>query len=185
MSEYNWRMYLEDYFGLALSEDKASRWADLLYQDVDVDAAELADVVRWVSDRKEKRFGKPTLEDVKIWVRWYRKESRAARCGYKAGDDFIGSVKTAMLKAPDMRRRWDILCSPDYEAGLARACTVDECELLDAWAARRWSDWAVASEKIRAGVSRATADALKAIDWHARVATWKSTKRNAQAPACG
>jgi hypothetical protein len=162
--EITWRDLMEDYFGVRLSADKATRWLRLMAEPDAIGSGvspdELKRVVVWVRKKREgDEYRKtPTLETLIGWVKWYRKETAAARRGYRqdSAEGLVDAVKQAMLKAPDHDARLTLL----YD-GLPREPTDEERRLmrdlnfpaprrtlpapvrahLRTWLRQRWPDW--------------------------------------------
>jgi len=78
-----WYHMLEDYYGVTLANDKGRRWLGELQADITgLDDTELAEAIKASTFRDRPKYaGKPTLQDLRIWVFMLRKASREDREG--------------------------------------------------------------------------------------------------------
>lgn len=143
-TETPWPVVLEDYFGLTLADEKAERWTTHFARDMNASGADIADALLWAAQNRWKRSSaKPTVEDIEIWIKQYRKERSIKSLGYRESDPqgFLNMVWGAMLRAPNNRERWEILCSPELVMRAHRTTTREECDELNQRAENEWPDW--------------------------------------------
>ncbi len=141
-----WNDLLRDYFKVDLDTDEIARWYEELNEELHTSPTELKGAIHFAGTHKEKnRFdGKPTLQDLMIWVKWYRKNRREERDGtFSAStqEGFIAMLKSKMLNAASHMDRWNILCQPKHYCNAQRDTTYDECCLLEEWLEQKYKDW--------------------------------------------
>lgn len=147
MSLIPWFQLLHDYFRLDLAPDEKERWPREISEDLDgVTQDELCEAIRFaVKNRKKGTYdGKPDVEQLEIWVKWYRKQRAIDRSGawsVKTEQGFLNMLKARMREAPDNLKRWDILSDPMRACGAPRDCTLLECAQLEDWARGEWPEF--------------------------------------------
>ena len=137
MGERTWDAIWNDYYRPLTPEQAADWTAELRQQFRDLSGQELCRAVRWMAGRKGFKY--PRLGDLVEAVNSIRSDERE-----KAGrnndtrEQFIDranvdAAEQAMTLAIDHEERWDVLCTTCH--------TVEECDVVNQWAATQWPDW--------------------------------------------
>ena len=101
----------------------------------------------------------PRIKSAMIKARYLARQGQG---GGAAGDEFMDSVRRAMVRSDDHMRRWEILCEPQKN-GLERETTIEECQRLDRWAERRWADWRTTIDDMKTRLAHELHAAIGAI----------------------
>lgn len=124
-----WPTVLEAFFGVKLTAAQVQMWEAELMDDIsDLTKAEICRAIRARTWREDaKRFGKPTLRDLRIWIYQYRRDDKPALQG-----DTLADYKARINQAKDHDARWDIICEPRRDG--------ENDELAD-YVKTRWPDF--------------------------------------------
>jgi len=138
-SDGRWNMLLSERHGLRLNVGQVSFWRSEIRKPSPDGCGpgttdqEIEQAIRFAASKmgpRDKFAKKPTVADVVVWVRWFRKEQRQERYGVQPDETGggVGAFKARMMAASDMAERWHILCQASYAA----------CVELEQWAAHQW-----------------------------------------------
>ena len=143
-----WAKAVREYFGVYMSHQRAIDWLAFWEEEgLRVNnTSEILEAIKFARRQNaQRKDGREWMEQIAMWIRWYRKEQAANRRGGAYSVDtpegFLNAVWGRMLDAQTHLDRWNIICSPEHYCGFPRCTTLDECKYLESRARERWKDW--------------------------------------------
>lgn len=121
---------LFDFYRLDMKDETAQRWSGEILRDFPrMSEDELKESIRFAATNETNRSTRNDVSVAKIiiWIKWYRKEQRVARDGYRDGEPQHDEMQThSELRRMSPRDRWDCCCKPE-RVGDARERLVSWC----------------------------------------------------------
>ena len=141
-----WAKAVREYYGVYMSHQRAIDWLAFWEEEglrVN-DTSEILEAIKFARRQNaQRKDGREWMEQIAMWIRWYRKEQAANRsgCAYSVDtpEGYLNAVWGKMLAAKNDKEIWEYMISPNhYFQDIPRDPRTDEIEKLYDRALQKW-----------------------------------------------